>query len=268
MNVSFNTNNYTNPSLYNRNTASNSLNCCKPKPAFTGSIGVFEKKYDDVAVWIGKNVTRRIVDSKPMGYLANRFKDTNIFQHCLTIGSAITSGLYMYKTATNDKLEKDRRNTLTVNQGLTFIVSTIGAYTLDGVLNKWWEKQAAKFISIQLKDNDKFYNKFIETNNDIAKENEKLKAAAKGTGKKPELKSAKKALNMLYENKLYKNMLGKEQDILNTKVKGFGALKSMLVFGMVYRYIVPVMVTKPANKLCEMYLEHKKNKQAEKTQQA
>lgn len=39
-----------------------------------------------------------------------------------------------------------------------------------------------------------------------------------------------------------------------------GPLKSIIVFGFVYRYFVPVAVTKPANKLCEMYLKHKKEK--------
>ena len=33
---------------------------------------------------------------------------------------------------------------------------------------------------------------------------------------------------------------------------------------MVYRFIVPVAVTKPANILCDKYLAHKKAKAAEK----
>ncbi len=50
---------------------------------------------------------------------------------------------------------------------------------------------------------------------------------------------------------------------LTTLIDGMGVLKSLFVFGMVYRYIVPVLVMKPANKL-GAYL-HKKN--AEKEQQ-
>ena len=52
------------------------------------------------------------------------------------------------------------------------------------------------------------------------------------------------------------------------QVKGMGLLRSMIVFGFVYRYFVPVAVTKPANKLCDMYLEHKKAKEAQKAQVA
>lgn len=49
---------------------------------------------------------------------------------------------------------------------------------------------------------------------------------------------------------------------LTTLIDGMGILKSLFVFGMVYRYIVPVMVMKPANKI-GAYI-HKKN--AEKAQ--
>ena len=45
------------------------------------------------------------------------------------------------------------------------------------------------------------------------------------------------------------------------RIKGMSFLKSMLVFALVYRYIVPVAVTKPANILCEKYLAHKKNEE-------
>ncbi|MBP3925171.1 hypothetical protein J6E39_08025 [bacterium] len=266
MNVSFNTNNYANPSLRNnRNTKYNSLNSSNSAPHFTGAMS---QKYDEAAQWIGKNFTRRLIDCGPMGYLSDKFKNANVFQHCMTIEALITSGLYMFRTLKNDKLDEERRKTLTVNQGLTFLISTLGAYTLDGVINGKWEKQSARFISNQLKDNKSFYNEFLEKNKKIDEENKALKKAAKASGQKPKLKPSVKALDMLYGNKLYKNMIEKDQSMLNTKVKGFSAVKSMIVFGLVYRYLVPVVVTKPANKLCEMYLENKKKKQTENTKQA
>ena len=46
-----------------------------------------------------------------------------------------------------------------------------------------------------------------------------------------------------------------------------GLLRTMLVFGFVYRYFVPVVVTKPANWLCEKYLSHKKAKNEAKQDQ-
>lgn len=53
---------------------------------------------------------------------------------------------------------------------------------------------------------------------------------------------------------------------LKIRSKGFGALRSILVFGFVYRFLVPLVVVKPTNWLCDKYLEHKKAKQAEKSQ--
>ena len=59
-------------------------------------------------------------------------------------------------------------------------------------------------------------------------------------------------------------MSKQEARTITKKIKGIGLLKSMIVFGFVYRFFVPVVVTKPANKLCDMYLEHKKAKEAAK----
>ena len=50
---------------------------------------------------------------------------------------------------------------------------------------------------------------------------------------------------------------------LTTLIDGMGVLKSLFVFGMVYRYIFPLLVIKPANKIGSMI--HKKN--AEKAEQ-
>jgi len=65
----------------------------------------------------------------------------------------------------------------------------------------------------------------------------------------------------------YKNIRDFNLDILKdpkltTQIDGIGVLKSLFVFGMVYRYIVPVLVMKPANFIGN-YI-HKKN--AEKAQ--
>jgi len=53
---------------------------------------------------------------------------------------------------------------------------------------------------------------------------------------------------------------------LTTQIDGIGVLKSLFVFGMVYRYIVPVLVMKPAN-LIGNYI-HKKNAEKAKNAEA
>ncbi len=261
--------------------------------------------YDKFTDSIAKNFTSKVVDSKPMNYIADKFKNSNnLFQHCLTIGSMITSGLYMEKTLTNDKLDKDRKKTLAVNQGLTFALSTAGAYTLDQYVKNWWENTTAKFVGYQINDeqfsdNYKNINKGIEEINKKLKQNpqadvneiveqvkdtlkmpkqgekgyagytEYLEHAVKGAiedakDAETSLKSVSrldlgKYIKKLTQNKIIPEISGE----LSSKIKGMKALRSMLVFGFVYRFFVPVVVTKPANWLCEKYLSQKQSKTEE-----
>lgn len=304
--------------------------CCKPKPqSFTANpmqnVGdvaeqianqaikekssffkPFSDFYDRCTDGIAKHFTSKIVDSKPMNTIAEKLKNSdNLFQHCLTLGSLITSGLYMEKTLTNDKLDKDRKQTLAVNQGLTFLVSTAGAYSLDKYLKNWWENTTSKYIGTQIND-ENFAKNFKGINQGIDEINKKLKQNPNGDvnkfaeevkealkmPKKGEkgyagyteflehavkgaiedaddcVKSVEKLKLDKYTDKLVKN--GKIAELsseLKGKIKGMGLLRTMLVFGFVYRYFVPVVVTKPANLLCEKYLSHKKAKNEAKQDQ-
>ena len=40
---------------------------------------------------------------------------------------------------------------------------------------------------------------------------------------------------------------------LNNKIKGMAIFKSLFIFGMIYRYVVPVLIMKPANKIGAKY---------------
>lgn len=236
-----------------------------------------------------------------MNYIAENLKDSsNLYQHCLTAGSLVTSGLYMEKTLTNDKLDKDRKKTLAVNQGLTFVLSTIGAYTLDKYLKNWWENVTAKFVGNQVElenfsENFKNINKAIDTINKKLKETpnadvnkiaeqvkESLKMPKEGEngykgfteylehaikGAIEDADDVVKSVDRLKLDKYIEKLVGEESKLmpalseeLSAKVKGMGLLRSMLVFGFIYRYFVPVVVTKPSNWLCEKYLSHKHSK--------
>lgn len=219
-----------------------------------------EKAYDGFTDKVAEHVTSRFVNWKPLNWLADKLKNTdNLFQHCMTVGSVVTSGLYMQRTLANKDLDKDRRNTLAVNQGLTLLVSTIGAYALDKYIKGWWDNVTAKFAGHLLNDKE-FYPKFKQDKEAVIKENKKLK------GTNAELKSMPKVDKLVKKHANYKALDVKDADILLKKVKGMSPLRTMIVFGFVYRYFVPVVVTKPANKLCDMYLAHKKAKnETEKT---
>lgn len=271
MNVTFNTNSFA------KNTQNYNHNKLKQQ-SFTGNplqsgadvanemmkdsnlFAPFLKMYDKFTDGIAKHFTSKIVNSKPIMGLASKFKNSdNLFQHCLTIGSVITSGLYMQKTLTNDKLDKDRKKTLAVNQGLTFAVSTFGAYGLDKYVKGWWSKLTERFAGHLLNDN-KFVENFHKHNDAIKEANKKLLDAAKGTSEKPLLKKTAKLEDFVKTHPAYKALGEGEAKSLINKIKGMGVLRTMIVFGFVYRYFVPVVVTKPANWLCEKYLANKKAK--------
>ncbi len=240
----------------------------------------FEKAYDGIGDWMGKKVIPKIFDNEFTDKFTNKVKESDLlFNHFLAVGSAITSGMYMYKTLTNDKMDKDRKQTLAVNQFLTFVLSTAGAYLIDTSLSDWWQKMTVRYASGQCND-EKFtllkeFNEEVAKvkaeNAEIKKANDALKAAAKKEGRKlvkEELQDYKKVKAEKFLKKRLGNYLGTPDEVKNLtrKISGMGKLKTMLVFGLVYRYLVPVAVTKPANILCEKYLAHKKEKEAEKAQ--
>ena len=281
MNITINSNTYANNRLYNQKQNNNSY-----KPNFKANAAstvsdaaeqILEKAsksesslfkpitdaYEKMTDSIADKFTSKFVDSKPLDWLADKLKNSkNLFQHCLTIGSVITSGLYMQRTLTNKELDKDRKNTLAVNQGLTFAVSTVGAYALDKYVKGWWDNVTARFAGHLLGDN-KFYSDYLANKAAVIKENKELLAASKASNIKPELKEMPSVIKSIENNSFYKSLLsnaGDDAKTLMTKVKGMSPLRTMIVFGFVYRYFVPVVVTKPANILCEKYLTHKKAK--------
>lgn len=217
----------------------------------------FEKAYDKVTDTVAKKFTSKITEWDALHKVAERLKDNkNLFQYCMTTGAIITSGMYMQQTYTNKKLDKDRRNTLVVNQGLTLAISTAGSFLLDKYLKNWWENVTARFTG-HLLDDKNFHKNFVDEKKNIMSENKTLSKDAK-----KKLPSLDKAIR---KNNKFKAMSANDAKTLMSKVKGMGVLRSMIVFGFVYRFFVPVAVTKPANKLCEKYLENKKVKEAEKT---
>lgn len=218
--------------------------------------------YDRFTSGVANHVTSRLLEFEPLHRLADFFKDSKkLTQHSMTLGSVITSGLYMQRTYTNKNLDEDRRNTLVVNQGLTLILSTAGAYMLDKYLTGWWDNVTARYAGILLKDKD-FLNNYKAQKEEVAKANKPLKEALK-RGEKVELKTAKSVMDMVKANENFKQMDKTEAKLLKTKVKGMGPLKGILVFGFVYRFFVPVVVTKPANKLCDRYLQKKHEREAQ-----
>ena len=99
----------------------------------------------------------KLAESKPAEKLINWtdkhpiVKD-NLLSHLLIFGSTLLSGFYVAKTLNNEKMDKDKRRTLAINQGATFIVSTIMAYTFDGWARKKFNENILTNFKLANKD--------------------------------------------------------------------------------------------------------------------
>ena len=91
---------------------------------------------EGIAKGVGK-----IADTKGFRKFIEWFKEKNQwFPHLIAAESLWLSGFYMQQTAKSKKIEKDQKLPMILNQGITAVLCTIGAYKLDGVINKKLDK--------------------------------------------------------------------------------------------------------------------------------
>lgn len=265
MNITLNTNQFN--SQYNNYSTNNNKpqkryagNSYNTQPSFKGIeipttskvLAPFHRLMNSITSWISRNYTDKLYTSKLAGYLAKKTdKLGSVVDHMQVMGSIIISGMYMTETLRNKQLDEDRRRTLAINQGLTFAVSTIGSYVIDDMLDSKWEKLTTKYASKELGD-----NKLAEK---IAKYNQELEA----TFNAEQLKGIKSKNTKFKPVTVLKYV---EDNIPNTslekRLRGMNVLKKLVVFGTVYRFLAPVLVTPIANSLGEKYIKKKQEKAA------
>ena len=247
------------------------------KPAFTGNAAIqtgeelvetiasrsklfdpVKRLWDSFIGWGAKHIIAPFLNFKPIRVFADKTQHSKgMVNHLNAASSAAISGMYMKKTYDNDKLDKDRKNTLIINQGLVFAVSTAGSYLLDGSLNGWWNnKVTPKYAGIFLNEKEKMAD-FIKQNEEIMKFN---KTAGKD--------AIKELINI--KDYIKKEIKPDElkMEALNKRLTGMDIAKKLFIFATVYRYLAPVIVTPIANRLGEKYLNYKKAKEAEQMKNA
>ncbi len=242
MNVTLQTNNF-NPQYrkYNNKNRQQAFTGGMEIPGSSKLLNPIRNLVDGATSKVAEQYTARIYTSKAAEWLANRTeKLSSVVDHMQVIGSVIISGMYMLRTLQNKKLseDKDGRNTLIINQGLTFGLATASGYVLDSKLDNIWEKFTQKYAARQLND-DKFVEKISKLNEAIIEkaETEFGKPFKKLTKKqKPKLVTALKYLEDNLPN-----------SSITARVRGMGVLKKLAVFGTVYRFLGPVAVTPFAN---------------------
>lgn len=138
---------------YSNNIASNlSFGCKKPtskffepiKKVFKPATDFYDRRIDDLAHGIG-----RVLDTKFAYTILEKTKrNKNLFNHLMTLGSVILSGLYITRTLTNKDLDEKKRKTLAINQGLVFAFSTAMCYLAEGKLKSKVTAFANKFEAV------------------------------------------------------------------------------------------------------------------------
>lgn len=263
MNVTLQTNKFNSQYSYNANqnkqTKRNNLPLysqpsfkgIEDLPAKSNLLNPFKRVFNSITTWIADKYTANLYTSKLAKFLSNHTeKLDSVVDHMQVMGSIIISGMYMTQTLRNKQLDEDRRRTLAVNQGLTFLLSTIGSYTIDRSLDTWWENITAKYAQGQTGDNQ-LIDKIKRMNDEI-------------------IKNAEHTHNTTWKNipkkqrpKLVTTLKYVEDNMPNTglesKLRGMGVLKKLIVFGTVYRFLAPVVVTPFATMIGNKLANHKNN---------
>ncbi len=196
----------------------------------------------------------------------------NTVNHMQAIGSYVISGMYMLQTLRNKDMDEDRRKTLAINQGLTLLASTAIAYLVSERLVGPWNKHVTmKYIANKRGVSVEQLEKEFKQHQKVTKETYFKKHADEITLQSVNVKKMKKNylknhkslnnfdkyLNDLIEKKSTELELTKFKDpglvhfaenglknsSLAGKIKGLDVLKSLIIFGSVYRFFGPVAVT-------------------------
>ena len=235
-----------------------------------------------------------------------KFSRTNSFTHLMVAESCFLSGFYMINTLRNKKIKKEQKPQMLINDAMTLGVATAGAYLLDNkvtnVVNKVADnyfKNNADFYIDKAKDvaqkmaagiKDDIGKATVDASDDaISAITKKIGEQFKGMDKSKAFQVAADKLDEVAQtvttaiksnkgnaDKAKEAVAGTLDDIygkLAGKVEadkiipGINKIKTVVIFGIIYRYLGPVLVTPLANKLSSKLFDKKKPEET-KTQQA
>lgn len=220
-----------------RNSASNvSFKGGLPVKAYdkvTGGIAVLLGKF--ASTKFAKDAVNFINGESKSKILRGLGKALNIkqkwFQHAIACEAIYLTSFYMYNTKKSKNIPENQKRPMMVNQALVSTLCTTLGYVVDSKISKAFNGMK---------------NVFLLSNAKSVAENMKgtVKEAVKVAG------SDKGALDAAYKLPLKR---------LNGIASGISKLKSVLVFGFIYRYFSPVFITPIANRISE-YMDKRSEK--------
>ena len=113
--------------------------------------GIFSKMVDYISEKMAKLYGKPLIESKKMAGVSEWLGNWSdkVTQHMTTLGSLITSSVYVQRTLSNKDMDSDRKKTLAINQALCFVVPTAAAYYVDSKLNNWVKNKGYRFTGLQ-----------------------------------------------------------------------------------------------------------------------
>ena len=117
------------------------------QPAFRGK----SKEPSAFVKWLGKTFGAWIIKNETIHKYAGKLAQLQgkLTAHMSTIGSLITSSVYVQQTLSKKDLDSEKRTTLAINQILCFFVPTFLAYTADSGLNSFVKNKEYRYSGLQ-----------------------------------------------------------------------------------------------------------------------
>lgn len=142
----------------NNNNVKNNLYANYKAPSFGGTQAeskIFDwikiplkKIYNSLVKSLTKPIAA-ILKSKRLEDLVEKTKNSkNLVSHITALTATVLSGFYIKQTLENEKLDKDKRTTLAVNQAATTVASTALSYTVCKALEKKIAQFTHKFLML------------------------------------------------------------------------------------------------------------------------
>ncbi len=144
-----NINNYPQYKQYNVNR--NKYNDNSQKTGNIDNVAFKAKFWDKVGKFFGEKYAEPMYNKEWVHKTSEKLSKFpgQMTQHMSVLGSLLTSSVYMEQTLTKKDLDKKRRKTLAINQGLGFIVPTALGYWVDTKLREKNKKLEYRYAGIQ-----------------------------------------------------------------------------------------------------------------------
>lgn len=127
-------------------------NIHKQQVSFTG---LYNSGVESLSKRFGK-----IIDTKPVQRMAEKFHNTNFEQHIISLTDVLATGAFIHQTAKSKGIEEKRKKALMYNAAISTGLCIAGGYALNSLLEKPTEKFIQKFSEVN--KNSPKLDKYIE----------------------------------------------------------------------------------------------------------